>query len=153
MQLQFGNGEPFANGATPFSFLPATGSDSSQRIFVPVQIETLPTMAFIDTGGVYVICSPEIGRELSLNPGNGISALSMKTGRGNFQGELYRVQLTFLAEENGANLSIEATAFVPRPDQGWPNELQCILGFQGCLERIRCAVDPDTETFFFGDLN
>jgi hypothetical protein len=34
-------------------------------------------------------------------------------------------------------------------EEGW-NDMPSILGFYGCLERIRMAIDPVTETFYFG---
>jgi hypothetical protein len=65
-------------------------------------------------------------------------------------GRLYRLNLTLLADE-GEDLTIQTTAFVPEPDEaeGW-GDMPCILGLYGCLERLRFAVDPHTEPFYFG---
>jgi hypothetical protein len=56
-----------------------------------------------------------------------------------------------LLAEEGENLAFEATAFVPEQheEEGW-SDMPSILGFYGCLERIRMAIDPVTETFYFG---
>jgi hypothetical protein len=56
-----------------------------------------------------------------------------------------------LLAEAGGNLGFEATAFVPEQheEEGW-GDMPSILGFYGCLERIRMAIDPVTETFYFG---
>ncbi len=66
------------------------------------------------------------------------------------QGRLYRLPLTLLATQ-GADTTIEATAFVPEPAEAehW-GDLPCLLGLYGCLERVRFAVDPSTEQFYFG---
>ena len=38
------------------------------------------------------------------------------------------------------------------PDAGYENvpELPSILGLHSCLERVRFAFDPATDTFYFG---
>ena len=54
-----------------------------------------------------------------------------------------RLQLTFEAEVGGP-LDLDATWFVA-PD--WPGPM--VLGWKGCLERIRFALDPTQEWFYF----
>ncbi len=67
-------------------------------------------------------------------------------------GRLHRVNLTLFAEE-GESFTLEATAFVPNPgDEEIWEDIPCILGLFGCLERARFAVDPSTETFYFGPI-
>jgi hypothetical protein len=68
-----------------------------------------------------------------------------------YRGTIHRVPVTILAEA-GEALHFEATAFVPELDEGehWP--LPSYLGWQGCLERIRLALDPGTERAYFGAL-
>ena len=60
--------------------------------------------------------------------------------------------LALLAEE-GSGLELEVTAFVPRHrvslDQDQP---LAIMGLWRCLEKIRFAVDPSSDTFYFGTL-
>ena len=48
---------------------------------------------------------------------------------------------------------VDATVFVPdlKPDQAW-GDLPSFIGLSGCLERMRFAVDPATEMFYFGPL-
>ena len=57
--------------------------------------------------------------------------------------------MTLLATA-GESLTFEATAFVPELDHGetWP--LPSYLGWQGCLDRIRFAIDPVDEVVYFG---
>jgi len=65
-------------------------------------------------------------------------------------GRLSRLTLTLLADA-GEDATIQTTAFVPEPDEAehW-GDMPCILGLYGCLERMRFAVDPYTERFYFG---
>ena len=65
------------------------------------------------------------------------------------RGTLHRLTLTLLAEE-GADLQLDVTAFVP--DAGYENvpDLPSILDLHSCLERVRFACDPATDTFYFG---
>ncbi|MBI3732481.1 MAG: hypothetical protein HY259_03370 [Chloroflexi bacterium] len=69
-----------------------------------------------------------------------------------YSGRLYLLNLTLLAIE-GYSLELSATAFVP--DSEWAESwghLPSFLGLPGCLERLRFAVDPSTDTFYFGPL-
>ena len=65
---------------------------------------------------------------------------------GVFRGQLYRGLITLLADE-GSPLDVEATVFVT-PDWPGPN----FLGYQGLLQRIRFAVDPESNRFYFGPI-
>ncbi len=60
------------------------------------------------------------------------------------RGALYREALRISADE-GEPLDVEATVFVS-PD--WPGP--SFIGYQGLLQRIRFAVDPETNLFYFG---
>jgi hypothetical protein len=60
MLLRFEDGRPFAQGASTYLYRPATEREITPRIFVPVQIEDIQTETVIDTGGVYLVCHPEI---------------------------------------------------------------------------------------------
>jgi hypothetical protein len=116
-----------------------------------VAIDGVVTHAMVDTGGIYLVCHPRLATHLRLEPAEAISGLQALLFRGAVvQGRLYRLTLTLLAQE-GDDVVIQATTFVPEPqeEESW-GDLPSILGFYGCLERLRFAVDPRTETFFFG---
>lgn len=153
MLLRFTDGEPFATGAAPYVYRPVTDRESSPRVILDVRLGKIETSAFLDTGGVYLFCSPELVPSLDLDPRDGIPTQPLQLGRGRYEGVLHRIRLTIIAEE-GDDLSIEPTVFIPRlePGQEWPDEFPCILGMQGCLERLRFAIDPNDDTFYFGDL-
>jgi hypothetical protein len=60
MLLQFADGEPFASGAMAYTYEPATRGENSPRIILSVLIGELQISAFVDTGGVNFLCSPEV---------------------------------------------------------------------------------------------
>jgi hypothetical protein len=153
MLLQYTNGDRFALGAAPYECRPASNRDSSLRIALAVVVDTLPTYAMLDTGGVYLLCSPEVAASLSIDPADGIPASPILWRGMKINGRLQRLPVTLLASE-GESLEIDATAFIPQlsPDQEEIADLPCILGLQGCLEFIRFALDPGTDTFYFGDI-
>jgi hypothetical protein len=158
MSLQFGNGEPFATGVTPYAYQPASEQETTPRIIISVNIQGIQTSAFVDTGGVYAIFSPEIAAQLHLDPNHGAQAdpIRWRGGGEKLQGVLHRIPITLLAEE-GTSLTIEATCFVPKLThwQQWQPDFPCILGMYLCFDRLRFAVDPDpdNEMFYFGTLN
>jgi hypothetical protein len=149
MTLLFPDHQPFATGAAAFSYRPVTMADPTNRLIVQVEIDGLQTEAVVDTGGAFLICAPELASSLALDRASAIEAQSINIRGERFTGDLYRLQLTLPADE-GADLEIEATAFVPtlEPNQIWP--FPSFLGMHCCLERARFAVDPVGETFYFG---
>ncbi len=67
-------------------------------------------------------------------------------------GYLHRLNMAFEATQ-GESLSLVATAFVPDPEweESW-GETPSFIGLTGCLERLRFAVDPGSDAFYFGPL-
>ena len=74
------------------------------------------------------------------------SAPRMWTRFGLINGRLERVRVAFPAEE-GDTFELDATWFVSAE---WPGP--AVIGWKGCLERMRFAFDPATDSFYFGDL-
>lgn len=151
MLLRFDDDSPFAQGACPYLHRPVADEETN-RILLTVKIDGLDTQAVVDTGAVWLVCAPGIAEVLELDPEAGMECLPVSIRGARFRGTLHRLRLTLLAEE-GESLELEGTAFVPEPDPGqdwpWPS----FLGFHGCLERIRFAVNPTTEMFYFGPAN
>ncbi|MBN1484372.1 MAG: hypothetical protein JXA37_06580 [Chloroflexia bacterium] len=69
-----------------------------------------------------------------------------------YQGELHRLSLVLKAQD-GESVALEVTAFLPRLRPGETWNLPPFLGLRGCLERLRFAVDPASDTFYFGALS
>jgi hypothetical protein len=149
--LRFEDGRLFSQGTCTFLYRPATEQDTTPRIMIGVQIEDFYTEAAVDTGGVYLVCNPETAGFLKLDPDSALSTDKVGIRGSSVPGTLHRVFLTLLAQE-GQSLKLEATAFVPRlqPYVLW--DLPPIMGFAYCLERLRFAVDPETDAFYFGPL-
>lgn len=145
MLLTFEDGQRFSDGACQYLYRPIDGETTS-RIFLQVGIDHIQTQAAIDTGGVYLFCDPETADLLNLDRANSLESIVIQIRGIQVRGDLHRVLLTLSAEE-GENLIIDATAFIPGDEM--PN-LPTILGMHCCLERLRFAVDPTTQSFYFG---
>jgi hypothetical protein len=66
------------------------------------------------------------------------------------EGSIIRLNMTLPADK-GEDLTVDATAFIPDVEEYW-GDFPCFIGQMGFLERIRYAVDPATDTFYFGTL-
>jgi hypothetical protein len=149
MILSFADGEPFAVGSTDYLYRPAA-EDISPRIILQVEIEGILLNAIVDTGAPYVVCAPGLARQMSLQPDFALDRIQMAIRGLKVRGHLHRLNMTFLASQ-GESLTLEATVFVP--DEEWEanwGEQPSFIGLSGCLERLRFAVDPTTDTFYFG---
>jgi len=98
----------------------------------------------IDTAAPWCIFASPIGRSIRDHFQPISEILSLSTRLGNFRGRLYLVPLSFPVVQ-GESLEIEATVFV---SADWSGEN--FLGYEGFLQRIRFAVDPENNLFYFG---
>jgi hypothetical protein len=76
----------------------------------------------------------------------GLTGAALQTRLGTISGSIERISLRFPAIE-GASLEIDATCFIS-PD--WPGPT--VLGWRGGLERMRFALDPNDNWFYFAEL-
>ena len=65
---------------------------------------------------------------------------------GIIEGRVERIPLRLPAAD-GDSLTVEATWFIS-PQWPGPN----VLGWRGCLERFRFALDPGEDRFYFAEL-
>jgi hypothetical protein len=142
------NGESFTQGSQPYEFRPAIASDSSKRVMLDVDIEGRRTLAMLDTGAPFMICAPSIASSLGLDPNAAIDPTTLVVRGSRVEGALHRLNVTIRAEQ-GNELTINATAFVPSQTADWPG-IPSILGLEGCLEWVRFALDTSADTFYFG---
>lgn len=149
--LYLGSGERFASGSLRCTLRPAFTGDRLNRLFLEIHIANVPVGAVLDTGGAYLIMSPAVGEELGLSSATAIGRETIAIRGFSYAGAIHRVPVTLPATE-GEPLTFDATAFVPEMPVGesWP--LPSYLGWQGCLERIRFAVDPADELVYFGSV-
>lgn len=149
MLLSFHDGaNAFATGSAGYR---VSGGRAPAHLTIEVDVAGRPTEAIIDTGAPYLICSPELAGQLSFDARDALDSLDILIRGSWIKGRLHRVQLILLASE-GNSMAIEATAFVPDTERNFGAAHPSFLGYVGCLERIRFAIDPHTESFYFGPL-
>jgi len=100
-------------------------------------------LAQLDTAAEWSILNTETAEALSLLNGQG-EPVEYSTRLGKFPGYLERTGIDLIADD-GQCLRFEATVWVSRE---WPGGT--FLGFGGFLERIRFAIDPSDNFFYFG---
>lgn len=115
------------------------------RIYLEVLPETVATsvLALVDTAAPWCIFTPAIGEEIREHLEVMDEGVVLHTRLGPFQGDLYRGMVTLIADE-GEPLEVNGLIFLS-PD--WPGGN--FLGYQGFLQKIRFAVDPYRNRFFF----
>ena len=143
--LQRPNGVPFTTGRS--SYLDHIEGHPHNRICVSVRFAQLPrTLAVIDTGASWCVLSKEQAEvEDSNYRQTATEAIELVIRRDQVSGVLVRWPVTLCAEE-GDDLIIESTIFIPDDDLPLPN----FIGLDGLLNRINFAVDPQKRHFFFG---
>jgi hypothetical protein len=103
----------------------------------------ISAIALLDTASQWCVLPPEISEQLGcdLTPDPVVPPLHSRFGT--FLGRLERIDLEFPADD-GSPAVVSATCFVSRD---WPGPV--VIGWKGCLERMRFAVDPSDDTFHF----
>lgn len=145
-RLLFGSDRTsFATGSARYVDADPEYLGTDARIVVHVGIHRIhdPVLAVVDTAAPWCIFEPGVAAALrrTFSPLRNV-VLSTRLGR--FGGTLYRGSITLVAEE-GENLDVDSTVFIS-PDWRGPN----FLGYEGFLQRIRFAVDPENNLFYFG---
>lgn len=141
------DGKVFAGGRS--RFLDSDGGmEPTPKIFVKVLPGNapVPLLAQLDTGAAWSMLNGEIAEALGFFERAG-PIVSLSTRSGEIDGKLIRAPLTLVADE-GESFEVEATLFVSRD---WTHGN--FLGYSGLLERIRFAVDPGTNDFYFGGIS
>lgn len=122
--------------------------EAQPRIYVKFRPPGIadPLLALLDTGGHFCILNHEVVPLIRDQLTHRLDESVLHTARGPIRGELYILTLELIAER-GANLIIDSTAFIS-PEWRAPN----FLGYSGVLDRVRFAIDPRTNLFYFGSL-
>jgi Aspartyl protease len=122
--------------------------DGRDRYLVAVDCRLGETTfpALFDTGSQWCVLPPRTAQALGYDLAAPQQTVPLSTRFGTFHGRLERIALSFPVEE-GVTVEVDATWFIS-PD--WPGP--AVIGWKGCLERIRFALDPSDDNFYFGDL-
>jgi hypothetical protein len=122
-------------------------TEGPHQLFVAVEclVGDYSVNALLDTGSQWCILPALIAAEVANLTESSGPAERMGTRFGTIIGRLVRVPLAFVAEE-GETLDVDATWFV---SEDWPGP--AVIGWKGCLERVRFALDPTREEFYFGE--
>jgi len=127
----------------------ADHEDGANRLLVAVtcRIGDLPyfTDALLDTAAEWCVLRADVLGDLDY-PDEPGEVTTMLTRFGALSGILRRISVSFIADEGDA-VPVEATWFVA-PD--WPGP--AVIGWKGCLERMRFALDPSDQSFYFAEL-
>lgn len=141
----------FATGQV--KFMDRYRDDLNTRIVIPVTVaQTNRITAIVDTGAPFCILDPEEADSFELP--SPIRDFTLHVRRTSYTGKLYPLSLTFIppSQEDGISETLEATFFIPilQPGERWmhPN----FIGLDGCLLRMRFAVDPEENFFYYGVL-
>ena len=102
-------------------------------------------IALLDTASEWCILPFPIALEFGYDLETA-SGVRLHTRHGLISGELIRLPILFVAEEE-ESVEVDATWFISRD---WPGPM--VIGWKGCLERIRFALDPSEDAFCFARL-
>lgn len=144
--LYFPDGSPFATGRVSYLDADPHGQHRQSAIYLPVVLpfaQDISVYALLDTGSPFCVFDSALmaAAGIDFDAGEPV-ALSTRVER--IDGRLQRLAL-LIAAEAGEALSVDASVFVTRD---WRHGH--FLGYGGFLERLRVAVDPLTNTCYFG---
>jgi hypothetical protein len=127
------------------------------RLFIAVlcYVEEIdePVIALLDTASEWCMMPSDIALSLGHDLGAG-GDTRIHTRRGILTGRLEIVPLEFRADDLNApgeqpvTLRVDATWFL---SEDWPGP--AVIGWKGCLERMRFGVDPGHDLFCFAELD
>ena len=98
----------------------------------------------MDTTNLWCILPPAIALTLEYTP-DSEGDTRLHTRFGLLTGELVRLPVVFAADE-GEPAEVEATWLL---SQNWPGPI--VIGWSGCLERVRFAFEPRENDFYFAE--
>jgi len=150
-KLLLGSEEPFATGASRYSDAHPDLAEPYPRIYVRFRPQgadiSLSLLALLDTGAHFCILNQEVADFARHQLTETIGQARLGTAYGVLSGELYRLGIELVAQI-GDDLDIETVALIT-PDWHGPS----FIGYCGALERLRFAVDPTVNRFYFGRLS
>lgn len=111
-----------------------------------------PIVALVDAAATWCMLPWDLAKQLghASRPTADLAACTMDSRLGRIRGYLWPFRTAFVPVE-GESLEVAAIWFI---SEQWPGP--AVIGWKGCLERIRFGVDPgtmpDSASFYFGPL-
>jgi hypothetical protein len=143
-------GEPFTVGRARFLDRILDSREPTAKVFVKIKFPSLeaeePWFAQVDSGAPWSMLNREVAYALGVLDSDG-DLVFVSTRLGLIAGRLERIQVALMADE-GESTEVEATFFVSKDWIG-----PTFLGYSGFLDRIRIAIDPSSDSVFFGPLS
>lgn len=136
--------QEYTGKARYFTGLPS--AVGSLLVAITCRVEGLAIRSLLDTASEWCVLRWETAIALGWSAVSSGPPVPLSSRFGQVEGWLERLSLSFPAEE-GVTLEIEATWFI---SEDWPGPP--VLGWKGCLERLRFALDPGEEWFYFAEL-
>ena len=143
--LVLGDGEAFTSSVASYQEEDPSLESDQASIHVQIVINgatRFATFARLDPATPWVVLNAELTKALGLGAQGPVKRL--QTAAGLMTGTLERYPIVLAAEE-GQSLEIDATLFVCSE---WRRGN--FLGYRGFLERVRFAIDPASQLFYFG---
>lgn len=130
------------------------GEEGRSLIVLAVIVEkNLTIEAVVDTGAPWCVLDPQIAEQVGVSAETTYASSADRVSIGirgyTLYGALHRMRIGFYNEQEGNDLEVEATVFVPDLHAGAEWDLPNFIGLNGFLERIRFAVDPAENAFYF----
>lgn len=152
-QILFESG--FATGSTKYAdYYP--GSEQQNRIVLsvaPAEKKGIAANMILDTGSPWCIADPVLLRKWGILDFDieYVPTARLHIRDENRVGHLIRATI-MLQATFGDDLIVDTTFFVPILGDGESWNYPNFLGLSGFLDRIRFAVDPSENVFYFGTL-
>ena len=143
--LHYRDGSAFAMGMSSYFDEDPHNPSETARIHVKVEFDGESVLALLDTGASWSMLNAELAQELGLFERDGEDK-TISSRVGEIEGKLVRAATTLVADE-GESIEFYSTVFVSREGPAGN-----FIGYSGLLERIRFAIDPDSNSFVFGAL-
>ena len=138
------DGSVFATGMSSYLDEGPGHPGMTAGIHVRVKFEGVAVIALLDTGASWSVLRADLAQELGLLEQEG-EPLTLSSRVGTIDGQLVSARIALLADD-GESVELDSTVFVSRD---WP--AGNFIGYSGLLERIKFAVDPGDNRFFFGE--
>ena len=107
----------------------------------------------MDTGAMWCILDPALVHQMGLSDANSYEPETKLVIRGiPHDGRLMRTGIGLRDEYGENDLEVDATVFVPTLASAETWSHPTFVGLDGFLNRIRYAVDPLENAFYFGPL-